>query len=185
MSKTPFEKLVHERRSVRRFLDKPVPTEVVTACLEAARLAPSATNVQPWRFLVIDDPKVKDDFAREVFSGIYSQTKFAGLAPVLVFLLARPTFVAGQIGRQVQGVAFHLIDLGIAGEHFVLAAQERGLGTCWIGWFNMRRARRFFKIPRAYKPAAIIALGYYERTEPREKKRKPLSEIAWHNSFPG
>jgi len=185
MDKTPFQRLVFERRSVRRFLDKPVPPEKVAACLEAARLAPSATNVQPWRFLVIDDPRVKDAFAQDVFSGIYSQTKFAGHAPVLVLLLSRPDIVAYRVGRHLQGVAFHLIDLGIAGEHFVLAAQEQGLGTCWIGWFNMRRARRFFKIPRAYKPVAVIALGYYERSEPREKKRKPLAEIAWHNSFRG
>jgi len=185
MDKTPFQKLVFDRRSVRRFLDKPVPPDLVTACLEAARLAPSATNVQPWRFLVIDDPKVKDAFAQAAFSGIYSMTMFASKAPVLILLLSRPDFVAGRVGRQIQGVAFHLIDLGIAGEHLVLAAQEQGLGTCWIGWFNMRRARKFFKIPKAYRPVALLALGYAEPGPPREKKRKSLAEIAWHNSFRG
>ena len=185
MNRTPFQKLVFERRSVRRFLDKTVSRDTVLACLDAARLAPSATNVQPWRFIVIDDPKVKDAFSAEVFSGIYSQTKFAAAAPVLVLILSRPDVFANRIGKQLQRIAFHLIDIGIGGEHLVLAAQEAGLGTCWIGWFNPRRARRFFKIPRAYQPVAIIALGYHEKTEPRDKKRKALDEIAWFNKFEG
>jgi nitroreductase len=185
MDVSPVRRLMEERRSVRRFLDKPVPRDIILACLEAARLAPSAEHVQPWRFLVIDDPGLREGFAREAFSGIYFPTKFAAQAPVLILILSRPDIVANKLGRQIQGVAFHLIDIGIAGEHLVLAAQELGLGSCWIGWFSGRRTRRFFNLPRAYKPVAIIALGYYEKTEPREKKRKPLSEIAWFNTFEG
>jgi len=183
--KTPFQQLVQERRSVRHFLDTPVERDKVLACLEAARLAPSAQNVQPWRFLVIDDDKLKQAFGREAFSGIYGVTKFALKAPVLVLILAKPDIVTNRIGKQIQGVAFHLIDIGIAGEHLVLAAQEQGLGTCWIGWFSPRRTRKFFKIPRAYRPVAIIALGYCEKKEPRDKKRKPLSEVVWFNKFEG
>jgi nitroreductase len=183
--RTPFQTLVWERRSVRHFLDTPVERDKVLACLEAARLAPSAHNVQPCRYLVIDDDKIKDAFGREAFSGIYSATKFALKAPVLVLILSKPDLFANRIGKQIQRVAFHLIDIGIAGEHLVLAAQEQGLGTCWIGWFNPRRARKFFKIPRAYKPVAIVALGACEKREPRDKKRKPLSEVAWFNKFGG
>ncbi len=185
MGPTPLQKLIHDRRSVRRYLDAPVPREKITACLEAARLAPSAENVQPWRFIVIDDPKVKDEFSKAVFGGIYSPTRFAARAPVLILVLSKPDILANKLGKQVQGVAFHLIDIGIAGEHLVLAAQEQGLGTCWIGWFNPRRARRFFKIRRGYKPVCILAMGFHEKGEPRPKKRMDLAEIAWFNEFKG
>jgi nitroreductase len=150
-------------------------------CLEAARLAPSAENVQPWRFLVIDDPEIKSKFAAEAFSGIYSFSRFAAQAPVLIVVLARLDLVANRIGRQVQGVPFYFIDIGIAGEHLALQAEELGLGTCWIGWFHARRTRKFFGIPRKYKIVCLISLGYHEPRQPAEKKRKPLAEIAWFN----
>jgi nitroreductase len=178
---TPFQELVRSRRSVRRYLDRPVEREKVLACLEAARLAPSAENVQPWRFLVIDDPEVKRQYAAAAFSGIYSFSRFAAKAPVLIVILARPDLLANRIGKRVQGVSFYLIDIGISGEHLALQAEELGLGTCWIGWFNSRRTRKFFRIPRQYKVVCIIALGYPEPRTPREKKRKDLTEIAFFN----
>lgn len=179
---TPFQKLVRCRRSVRRYIDRPVEREKLIACLEAARLAPSAENVQPWRFLIIDEPGVKERFAAGVFSGIYRFTRFAAKAPVLILILARPDLLANRIGKQIQRVSFYLIDVGIAGAQLALQAEEFGLGTCWIGWFNQRRARRFFRIPRRYKIVCLMAMGYYEK-KPRERLRKPLSEIAWFNRF--
>ncbi|MCK4338120.1 MAG: nitroreductase family protein [Candidatus Aminicenantes bacterium] len=181
--KTPLQKLIHQRRSIRKYLDRPVEKEKILTCLEAARLAPSAENVQPWRFLVIDNPEVKDAFSRAVFSGIYSYTKFAKKAPVLILILGRLDVLANRMGKQIQNISYFLIDTGIAGEHIVLQAQELGIGTCWIGWFNTRKARKFFKIPKKYKIVSLMALGYYEQKPPREKKRKPLEEIVWFNTF--
>ena len=181
MSKTPFQELVSNRRSVRRYLDKPVEREKILACLEAARLAPSAENVQPWRFLIIDDPEVKTKLAAEAFSGIYSYSRFAAKAPVLIVILARLDIIAHRLGKKMQDVSFYLIDIGIAGEHIALQAEEFGLGTCWIGWFNGRRTRKVLKIPRKYKIVSLMALGYYEKKAPGEKKRKSLEEIAWFN----
>ena len=178
---TPFQELVRNRRSVRRYLDRPVEREKVLACLEAARLAPSAENVQPWRFLVIDDPDVKQRYSATAFSGIYSFSRFAAKAPVLIVILARPDLLANRIGKQIQDVSFYLIDIGISGEHFALQAEELGLGTCWVGWFNSRRTRKFFNIPRQYKIVCVMALGYPEARSPREKNRKTLAEIAWFN----
>lgn len=181
MPRTPFQELVWNRRSVRRYLEKPVEREKILTCLEAARLAPSAENVQPWRFLVVDDPSLKDQLAAGAFSGIYSLSKFAQRAPVLIVVLARLDLVANRLGRQIQGVSFYLIDIGIAGEHFVLQAEELGLGACWIGWFNARRARKLFRIPRRFKIVCLLALGYPENKPAAEKKRKSLEEVAWFN----
>jgi nitroreductase len=180
---TPLQKLIRQRRSIRRFLSTPVEKEKLQACLEAARIAPSAHNAQSWRFLIIDDPEVKTKFAETAFSGIYKMTQFAAQAPVLVLVLAELDLLANRIGRRVQGVSFYLLDLGIAGEHFVLQAEELGLSTCWIGWFNMRRARKFFKIPRKFKVVALFALGYAASRPPRDGVRKPIEEIVRFNSF--
>lgn len=177
------KKIIAQRRSIRRYLDKSVEREKILECLEAARLAPSADNVQPWRFLVIDDPELKDKFAKEVFSGIYSISKFAAKAPVLIMILARLDIIANRIGKQIQNIHFYLIDTGIAGEHIVLQAEELGLGTCWIGWFNSRKARKILNIPRKYKIVSLLSMGYYEKKPSREKKRKSLEDIAWFNKI--
>ncbi len=178
-----FQQLVKNRRSIRRYLERPVEREKILACIEAARLAPSADNVQPWRFLIIDDPELKAKFAQEVFSGIYFISKFAAKAPVLIMILGRLDIIANRIGKQIQDIHFYLIDIGIAGEHIVLQAEELGLGSCWIGWFNIRKARKFLKIPRKYKIVSLMAMGYYEKRPTREKKRKELEEIAWFNKI--
>jgi nitroreductase len=185
MPDTPLQELVRNRRSVRRYLEKPVRKEDILACLEAARLAPSAENVQPWRFLVIDEPEVKSRLAAEAFSGIYSFSRFAAEAPVLIVILARPDIIANRIGKQIQNVSFYLIDIGIAGGHLALQAEELGLGTCWIGWFNARKVRKLFRIPRKYKIVCLMTLGHYEKKPRGEKKRKPLDEIAWFNRVGG
>jgi nitroreductase len=178
---SPFQRLVAGRKSIRRYSDRPVAREDLLRFLEAARLAPSADNAQPWRFLVIDSPEIKRRFSDEVFTGIYSVSKFAARAPVLIMMLAKMSFVTHRIGRQVQNIHFHYIDIGIAGQHLALRAEESGVGSCWVGWFNVRRARRFFDIPPKYKIVSLMALGYYDEKPSREHKRKPLEEIAWFN----
>ncbi len=182
-NRSPFQKLVEERRSIRRYIDKPVEREKILACLEAARLAPSADNAQPWRFLVLDDVDLKERFCDKVFTGIYSISKFAKRAPVLIVILARLNLIAHRVGKQIQDIHFHLLDIGIAGEHIVLQAKEMGLGTCWIGWFNSRKARKFLKISRAYKIISLISIGYYEHTPTKQKKRKKLADIVWFNQI--
>ena len=180
---TPLQKLFKNRRSIRRYLDKPVERGKILTCIEAARLAPSADNVQPWRFLIIDDHDLIKQFSNKVFSGIYFISRFAAKAPVLIIILARLDIIANRVGKQIQGIHYYLIDIGIAGEHIVLQAEELGLGTCWIGWFNIRKARKFFRIPRKYKVVSLLALGYYEKKPSKEKRRKMIEEIAWFNKI--
>jgi len=180
---TPLRRLIESRRSIRKYLPEPVEREKIEACLEAARLAPSAQNSQSWRFIVIDDPEVKARFAEKAFSGIYAPTRFAAEAPVLVLILAKADFVAHLVGQTIQSIPFYALDVGIAGEHLVLQAEELGLGTCWIGWFDVKKARRFFKIPRLYRLVSLISIGYAARRPPNERVRKPIETIAWWNRF--
>jgi nitroreductase len=181
---TPFQRIVRGRRSIRRFLPTPVEPEKLRASLEAARIAPSAHNVQPWRFVVVDDPGLKDRLAAGAFSGIFSASRFAAKAPVLVVVLTRPALVANRLGGRLQGVRYHLIDIGIAGEHVVLQAEELGLATCWMGWFNYRRVRKVLEIPRKFKIVAMLAVGYAEKRPSREPPRRTFEEIVSFNRTP-
>jgi nitroreductase len=173
-------KVIQDRRSVRKFDSRPVEREKILTCAEAARLAPSADHIQPWRFIIIDDPEIKEKFGKEVFSGIYRVTRWALNAPVIVVLLVDLNFLVHRVAKIVQGIPFYLLDIGIAGEHFVLQAKELGLGTCWIGWFNVKRARKFLKVPVGVKVCELMAVGYpAEGWEPKLKKRKSLGEIVF------
>ncbi|HVP90249.1 MAG TPA: nitroreductase family protein [Terriglobales bacterium] len=180
---TAFIDLVRSRRSIRRFLPRAVEREKITACLEAARMAPSAHNAQPWRFFVVDDPGLRDRLCEKAFRGIYRVSRFAAQAPVVIVVLVRKDIVVHFVGRRIQGTTYHLIDSGIAGEHLVLQAEELGLGTCWMGWFSRRGVRRALGLPRRYKVVAMIPLGYPASRPPRETERMPLDEVAWWNGL--
>ena len=183
MEKKQFYNLVKSRRSIRKYSDKPVKKNEIIQCVEAARLAPSAENVQPWRFIVLDDSAIIKEFSEQAFSGIYRPMKFAGTAPVIVVILAKLDILANRIGKQIQGIHYYFVDIGIAGEHFVLQAEEFGLGTCWIGWFHPRKVRKILKIPRNYKIASLISVGYPAGKELKEKKCLELDDILYFNSF--
>ena len=176
-----FIDLVKKRRSVRRYAAKPVPREVIDRCLEAARLAPSACNSQPWNFIVVDDETLKNKLAGAAFSGAYSMNAFAGKAPVLVAVIREKSTYFATLAGYFRGVRYSLIDIGIACEHFVLQAAEDGVGTCWLGWFNERAVRKVLNIPGNKKVDILISMGYPEETEGRNKERKPLSEIRRFN----
>ncbi|MBN1480998.1 nitroreductase family protein [candidate division KSB1 bacterium] len=174
---------MQSRTSVRRFQDKPVEREKLMHCLEAARLAPSAENVQPWRFGFVDDPIVKTKLVKHAFSGIYRATRWAEQAPVLVVICARLDVVANRLGKQMTGIDYYLIDIGIAGEHFVLQAQELGLGTCWIGWFSAKGVKKALHVPKSYRPIALLAVGYPRQNSVRQRKRKVIKNIHFYNEY--
>ncbi len=179
----PFLQLVVGRQSVRKFIDKPVERQKILTCIEAARLAPSAENVQPWRFLVLDDRLVINEFGQHAFSGIYQYSRWASRAPVLITICAELDWLANRVGKEIQGTRYYLIDIGIAGEHLVLQAQELGLSTCWIGWFHAKKAKKFLKIPRAWKVIALIALGYPQKKLKQQRKKKKIEEILYFNHY--
>lgn len=176
---------IETRHSVRKFADKPVEREKLNECLEAARLAPSACNSQPWHYIVVDDPQVKDAFCKEAFSGVYNMTAWAAKAPVLVAVVSDRGNFTSRIGNFFRNTEFFLVDQGISGEHFVLRAWELGLGTCWIGWLNSNKAEKFFKLPKGKKIEHIFAVGYPAQGEKPSilHGRKKLEEIGSYNEY--
>ncbi|MCX7705470.1 MAG: nitroreductase family protein [bacterium] len=172
-----FLELVRKRQSVRKYRPDPVPVEVLDRCFEAARLAPSACNSQPWQFIAVTDKKLVEKIAEKAFSGIYSLNSFVRTAPVIVVVITERSRYTACLGGYFRGTQYNLIDIGIAVEHFILQATEEGLGTCWIGWFNEREIHKILDIPSRRKIDILIAAGYPASDEIRPKKRRSINEI--------
>jgi len=176
--------LIKHRKSIRDFLDRPVAREKIMTCLEAARLAPSASNSQPWRFIVVDDKELKNKLCAAAFRGVYFINSFCRTAPVIVVVISERSKFLARIGGMFRGTQYYLIDIGVAVEHFVLEAEDLNLGTCWIGWFNERGVKSVLGIPQDKKIDILIALGYYDRKKLGTRHgREPMNKIASFNSY--
>src|SRR5574340_646372 len=162
--------VIRGRRSVRKYRPDPVPQAKLDAVLEAARLAPSWANGQCWTFIVVTDPKVKQELAK-------AGNEWIEQAPAIVAACADPKG-SGTKGDQ----SYYLLDIGIAMEHLVLAAAEQGLGTCWIGWFDEKKARQALGVPDGIRVVATTPLGFPDE-QPDPRPRKPMSEIVRENRW--
>ncbi len=175
--------LIGQRRSIRKYLSKPIPKADLLKCVEAARLAPSACNSQPWKFILVDDPELKTQVCQEIFSGIYSMNQFAKEAGALVVVVSEKGRFLSGLGGQIRDTRYFLVDIGIACEHLVLQAEELGLGSCWIGWFDERKLKKRLNIPKGKKVDIVITLGYSDPERPAPRPRKTLEEISSFNTY--
>jgi len=173
-----FMDLVNKRESVRKYSSKPVPRELIDRCLEAARLAPSACNSQPWSFIVIDDENTKNEIVKKTMGGIYNSNKFVKTAPVIIAAITEHSTYIARMGGMFRNVKYNLIDIGIACEHLILQAAELGLGTCWLGWFDEKALKKILGLSKSTKVDILISLGYPpDDAATRKKIRKPLEEV--------
>jgi nitroreductase len=183
MTGEQFLELVHKRQSVRSYLPTLVEPEKLQRCLEAARLAPSACNAQPWKFIVVDEPTLKAEVAQATSSRLLGMNHFTIQAPVLVVIVIEKANFTSAMGQMIKDREFPLIDLGIATEHFCLHATSEGLGTCILGWFDEPKVKKLLSIPRQKRVGLIVTLGYASTQGLRPKKRKPMEEILSHNKY--
>ncbi len=161
-----FLGLVRSRYACRSYLPQPIEEEKLARVLEAVRLAPSGSNRQPWKFVLVRDPQVK----RALVHACANQR----------FIASAPLVIAGcglMPDRMMScGVPGDPVDLAIAMEHLSLAATAEGLASCWIGSFSQDEVRAALDIPPTAKVIELMTLGY-PADLPRPKTRKPLSEI--------
>lgn len=162
-----FKELCEARYSCRAYQDKPIEAEKLEYIKECVRLAPSAVNRQPWKFLVVTDPEqlaiVKACYKRE-----WIQT-----APCIVICLE------DRINcwtRRYDNKNHADIDIAIATEHLCLAATEQGLGNCWVCNFDIEMLRSTFALPEGYDPAVLVPLGY-AADEAAQKVRNPMDVV--------
>jgi nitroreductase len=179
-----FKELINKRQSVRKYLDEPVERGKIRKLIEAVQLAPSASNSQPWKLIIVDEPMLKDNVAKATFSSIITFNKFAVEAPVIAVLVIEKPGLITQIGERIKNREFPLIDIGIAAEHFCLQAAEMGLGTCMMGWFNEKKIKELLDIPKKKRIGLVISLGYApDKYNLRKKIRKPVEEMSSFNSY--
>ncbi len=171
-----FKELIAARFSCRAYRDDPVPHEAVEQILDAARVAPSACNQQPWRFVVATAAALRARLLEEGTLPGLSMT-WAAKAPVILVLGMRKSVITHWVAPLLSKVEYPLLDLGIAGEHAVLQATELGLGTCWIGWIRPKEVRRIVGWPSDIMPQALITVGWPAARSPRASPRLALHEI--------
>ncbi|MBE0479022.1 nitroreductase family protein [Candidatus Aerophobetes bacterium] len=163
---------IEKRTSVRAYQDKPIPEETLKKILKAARLAPSARNAQPYKYIVVKDARMREKLANEA-----TPYHFIGEAPVILVAVAlQPDYVMRC------EVPAYAVDVGIAFDHVTLVAVEEGLGTCWIGAFYQKPAKQILNIPEKYKVVAILPVGY-PADGAGKKSRKSLNELVCYDTF--
>ncbi len=184
---TPFLDLVHKRCSVRAYDSRMVDHETIERCLEAARLAPSACNAQPWKFTVVQDTQVISRVAEASLLPGSSMNRFVVEAPVIVAVTGESPNITSFLGSFIKRKKLFLLDIGMAAEHFCLQAAEEGTGTCMLGWFNERKVKKLLGIPRRKRLYLLIAMGYPaanpEGTVSPEKKRKNPDEMRCYGHY--
>jgi len=166
---------IRTRRSIRRYKPDPIPDEVLKRVLDAARLAPSANNIQPWKFIVVKDEKLR----KGLVPACWSQD-FIGEAPVVIVACGLPT--TSRIGGYASSM---LVDVAIAFDHLTLAARAEGLGTCWIGAFENEDVKKLLHIPKDVQVVAITPLGHPQHEPHRAPYRKRLHEMTAVDKFDG
>lgn len=161
-----FSKLVQERYSVRAYKADPVPEADLELILEAARLAPTAANRQPFQLIVIHTAGREQELKR-----IYGRDWFVR-APIVLCACSLPakSWVRGD------GKNYADVDVAIVMDHLILSAAAHGLGTCWIGAFNPDAAREVLGLPDGVEPIVFTPLGY-PADQPRPKQRQPLGDL--------
>jgi nitroreductase len=162
---------IRKRYSCRAYQDKAIEQGKLHTILEAARLAPSAKNLQDWRFVVVTDKEKKRNLAEAA-----NNQKFIETAGVII--------AACSVSREVMrcGQAVGPIDVAIALEHIALQAAQLGLASCWIGSFYPDKVRPIVGIPQDVAIIELMAVGY-PADKPKESKREPMEKIVCYESW--
>lgn len=166
--------VIQNRQSVRKYKKDPILEEALLRVLEAARLAPSGSNFQPWKFIIVKDKAVKEKLA-QASAGQF----FMAEAPIIIIGCGFPDNCYAHMGRYMKSWS---VDVTIALEHLILQAQEEGLGTCWIGSFEEEEVKAILNIPENVKVLALTPLGYPDEI-PRFRGRKSLDEIISYDRY--
>ena len=167
-----FLELARKRYSVRSYKSDPVEKEKLERVLEAARLAPTAVNIQPFQLLVIHTAGREAELLQ-----IYNKKWFTQ-PPIVICACGIP----GKSWVRKDGKNYNDVDVAIVMDHLILAATAEGLGTCWIGAFNPLAAKEILGLPAGVEPIAFTTLGYANDQAPA-KKRKPLSELVRYEKW--
>jgi nitroreductase len=174
--------LIISRQSDRKYSEKPVEKEKLDRIIEAGRMAPSACNAQPWKFIVVNDPGLVMKIADAASAKLIGMNSFVAQAPVILVIVREKPNMSSKVGATIKNKDYSLIDIGIATENICLQAKADGIGSCIIGWFDEKQLRKLLDIPKSKRVELIITLGY-SLSDQREKRRKPSGETVSYNKY--
>jgi len=173
-----YFELVSHRQSCRKYDPaRAVEREKLEKCVNAARLAPSACNSQPWFFRIVSTPALAKQVAECLQDG--GMNRFTSDCPAFAVITELPAKLAPTVAGKFASQKFAANDIGMAAAHYCLAADAQGLSTCVIGWINSKKLRALLDIPESEKIPIVIATGYaHESDTLRTKKRRELDEMS-------
>ncbi len=175
-----IKEIIEKRQSNRKYKEDAIEHEKVIQCIQAAHLAPSACNAQAWKFVVVDEPTIKEQVA--MAANDMGMNKFVLQAPVIIAVVLERANFTSAIGSTIKQKDYTMIDIGIAVENICLQATELGLGSCIVGWFNEHKVKKILQIPRTKRVLLLITLGYSDDIQ-RTKIRKKIEEIYSFNKY--
>ena len=174
--------LIKSRQSDRKYSEKPVEKDKLNRILEAGRMAPSACNAQPWKFIVVDKPELLEKLAEAASAKLLGMNMFVSQAPLMIVIVRESPNFTSKIGATIKNKDYSLIDIGIASENICLQAKAEGIGSCMLGWFDEKMVKNILEIPRSKRVELLITLGY-SMSDKREKRRKPAEETVAYNKY--
>lgn len=178
-----FLDLAIQRQSDRAFdSNRAIEPEKLERILQAARIAPSACNAQPWKFIVVNEPELKNKVADAAMGKIMKINHFTKQAPVHIVIVEEKKNISSAFGAWATNRNFALIDIGLAVGQLVLAAEDEGIGSCILGWFEEKKMQKLLNIPSDKRIVLDIVLGYSVQPK-REKKRKLMEEVVSYNKY--
>ncbi|MDR1985289.1 MAG: nitroreductase family protein [Prevotellaceae bacterium] len=180
---TDFLELVKKRQSVRKYSAQEVEEEKINRCIEAVRLAPSACNAQPWKFIIVDNPELKLKVAEASESNVLGFNKFTKNCPVIIAVVREAPNITSRLGMIIKDKPYPIMDVGIAVSHFCLQAATEGLGTCIIGWFNEKKIKKLLNIPKTKRLDLLISVGYAADETILPKQRKNMEQMSARNVY--
>lgn len=178
-----FLSLAQQRQSDRAFdPSRPVEKDKLERILQAGCIAPSACNSQPWRFIVVDNPELKNKVADATSSRLLGINHFTKQAPLHILVVEEKPNLSAGFGSLIKDKNFAHVDVGIAAAHIVLAAEDEGLGSCILGWFDEGKMKKLLNIPSGKRVLLDIVIGYSMQPD-RMKKRKETKDTISYNSY--
>ncbi len=171
-----YFELINKRESCRDFDTRTVEKDKLERCVEAARLAPSACNSQPWKYLVVTNPEMAEKL-RPMMQDL-GMNKFVNACPAFAIVLEETAKLKVTVSQRFKDQDFAPIDLAFSASQFCYAATEQGLSTCIIGWHNEPKIKEMFSLKKHERVRLILAVGYAKTDKIREKKRKPIEDIS-------
>ena len=167
--------IIKSRRSIRKYKPDDIPYEIIIELIDAARWAPSSGNLQNWYFIIVKDPEKKNKLCESAFG-----QRFVREAPVVIAVCSDPRkveYIYGERGKKLYSIQ----NVAAAIENLLLAATEKGLGTCWVGAFKEDEVKKVLEVPEYIEIHALITLGYPD--ESPKSSRRDLTEIIFFEKW--